>query len=76
MSQNGQSKNHNCKVFEQKVQQSNSRHELKKIDNIKCFQNNVTLIVSENLSPFNQSLAWECREEPVKFTVPLAQKVL
>ena len=31
------------------------KQELKKIDNAKlCFQNNVTLFVSENLSPFNQ----------------------
>ena len=39
------------------------KHELKKIDNAKlCFQNNVKLFVSENLSPFNQRLAWKCRE--------------
>ena len=39
------------------------KHELKKIDNAKlCFQNNVTLFLSENLSPFNQRLAWKCRE--------------
>ena len=39
------------------------KHELKKIDNAKlCFQNNVKLFVSENLSPFNQKLAWKCRE--------------
>ena len=39
------------------------KHELKKIDNAKlCFQNNVKLFDSENLSPFNQRLAWKCRE--------------
>ena len=27
-----------------------------------CFQNNVKLFVKENLSPFNQRLAWTCRE--------------
>ena len=39
------------------------KHELKKIGNAKlCFQNNVTLFVSENLYPLNQSLAWKYRE--------------
>ena len=39
------------------------KHKLKKIDNAKlCFQNNVKLFVSENLSPFNQWFAWKCRE--------------
>ena len=39
------------------------KHELKKNDNAKLrFQNNVKLFVSENLSPFNQKLAWKCRE--------------
>ena len=39
------------------------KHELKKIDNAKlCFQNNVKLFVSENLSPFNERLAWKCKE--------------
>ena len=34
------------------------KHELKKIDSAKlCFQNNVKLFVSEDLSPFNQRLA-------------------
>ena len=38
------------------------KQKLKKIDNAKlCFQNNVKLFVSENLSPFNQRLAWKCR---------------
>ena len=39
------------------------KHGLKKIGNAKlCFQNNVKLFVSENLSPFIQRLAWKCRE--------------
>ena len=39
------------------------KHELKKLNAKLCFQNNVTLFVSENLSPFNQRLlAWKCRE--------------
>ena len=39
------------------------KHELKKVGNQKlCFRNNVKLFVSENMSPFNQRLAWKCRE--------------
>ena len=39
------------------------RSDLKKVDNVNLnFESNVVLFFSENLTPFNQRLAWKCRE--------------
>ena len=39
------------------------KNDLKKIDNVNLnFQLNAVLLFSENLTPFNQCLAWKCRE--------------
>ena len=54
-----------CKSINLTVENSDNEgcHELRKTDNAKlCFQDNVKLFVSENLSPFNQRLAWKFRE--------------